>query len=486
MENSVLINILKTIEKRQHNSLISFAESSFFNEKKDVIVFINTLLDFYPFGENSDFTKEICYLRVYPETKYNDSKMRQLMSATKKVLENYIVTQHIQNNGSLKNSILIDYYDQKEKPSLLNPKIKTQEKNIAQIKQIDEKYFYEEFKLAEKKVSILSTQGAINRNKNFRHDFQNQMMQTTELLNKYYFIQVLNFYLQRYAQSVLFDDTIELGFVEHILEEVFKNDKYSDTIPINMYAHTITFLRDKDKEEHFFKLKELLEQNAHKTNYIIASNLYRMACSYSINQIHDGKKPYYQTLFELYNTMLDQKLILVNGYMPIGTFKNIVNLSLRLNKYDWVEKFIYTNTKKIAGENSKDILNFVLALLKFNKKEFGNALDLLNKIHAINDIYYKIESKVLFLKVFYELEEIDLLYSQMTAFKTFIHRDKLISKLQKNRNKNFINILMRIVELNPQEEKKRLKLMKSIASSRELIEQDWLMEKLEQTQKQTI
>ncbi len=477
MENSLLVKILTTIPKNLHSELLKFINSPFFNEKEEIIAFVECLLTHYPFKK--PFSKEECFSIVFPQKAYNDSKMRQLMSATKKVVEQYLVVTQMQKNDYQADAMLVDYYRKYDLAGALQPKIKGLEKSVNQPKFIDEKYFYKKYRLAVTKAGVLSEQGANERNKNFKELYGNQLKETIEELNKYYFFQVLNLYSISYNFSTLFESEFEMGFVQEILKEVLENEVYQETVPLNMLAHSLIFLSDMEQENHYFKLKSLLETHAHKIEPYVATNFYRRACSYCIRQIHQEKEVYCESLFELYQTMLEQNLILVRGNFPTGTFKNIVNLALRLDKDEWVEKFIKDNHNKLAGENPDDILNFALALLEFKKGNHQQVLDLLNQVEALKDLYYNIEAKRLFLKVFYELDLIDILYAQMNAFKVYIHRNKLITNLQKKMNRKFVNVLIRIVELPPKQEKKFLKLKEKISLDKELYERNWLLEKME-------
>jgi len=477
MKSSVLVQVLSTINKSEHSNLIKFAESPFFTDKKDIVVFLKVLLIYYPF-DKQEFTKEDCFAQLYPQKEYNDSKMRQLMAATKKLIEQYLVVNQVQEDAYLEEKILTKYYRKHDLEIPLQAKIKNLEKNIKKHPYLDEKFYYEQYELSWEKTGVLSKEGSRNRDKNFNKLYGQQLLTTIECLNKFYFFKVLELYNLRYLHSVLFDDTVEMGFVENILEVVLKNQSYESTVPINMFAHSLYFLRDLKSEDHFHNFRQLLDENVDKIEPVIASNFYRTACSYTIRQIREGKEEFFEILFQLYNTMLQQNLILIEGVFPIGTFKNIVNLSLQLNKHKWVEEFIHAYHTKLAGENPNDILNFVLSLLEFDKKNYDKVLDLLNQVEAIKDVYYNIQAKRLFLKVFYEQDEIDLLYAHMNSFKVYIHRNKLISADQKSMNGNFINLLMRLVELVPNQEKKYLKLKDTIINNKDIYEQEWLCEKV--------
>jgi len=141
-------------------------------------------------------------------------------------------------------------------------------------------------------------------------------------------------------------------------------------------------------------------------------------------------------------------------------------------------KFIKDYHNKLPGENPDDIFNFALALLEFKRENYQAVLELLNQVESLKDLYYNIEAKRLYLKVFYELDSIDVLYAQMNAFKVYIHRNKLITTLQKKMNRKFVNVLMRVVELSPNQGKKFVKLKEKIEMDTELYERKWLLAKM--------
>ncbi len=485
MESSLLFKILKTFSKSQLNSLLKFVQSPFFNEKEEIILLITHLKKVYPFKKLKLIAKEHVYSKIFPNTSYNDGKMRQLMSNTKKLVEEFIAIEQLKQDEFTQNSYCIKYHRLNNIDQALAVKVKALNVQLNKPKYIYESYHYHNFQKAIIEAGILSTQNFHNRNKHFNKDYSLALDNIILNLNKFYFLELLRYTSLKYMHSRLFTSSPETLLANTVLDYTLDNEQYAQTIPINLYAHGLKLLMEQDEKNsnvdvHFDQLKHLLDLHAPKLEKHVAANLYRTACSYSIRCFQKGDSSHTQTLFDLYLKMLEYDLIMLEANFPVGTFLNIVKLALLLDKIDWAENFIHQYKKYLAGEFPEDIANLNLAMVEFKRANYDAVLDILNKVELSNDLYYGIQIKRLYIMVFYALDNIDLLDSQLNSFKVYIHRNKLISNIHKEMNKNFVNVLTRIVDLGPGQEKKYQKILKYIDETIELHEKVWLKEKLEE------
>lgn len=114
-----------------------------------------------------------------------------------------------------------------------------------------------------------------------------------------------------------------------------------------------------------------------------------------------------------------------------------------------------------------------LAALHYSKNDYEQAMRFLNKVQY-SDVSYKLWSKELLLKLYFELGELEALHSLLHSFEQFIKRNKQIPRPQKEAYRNFLKIVARLMRKNYQEEALRTE----IHSKTHLRERKWLLKKV--------
>ena len=90
MENSKLIQLLKTFSTQELREFKDFMQSPLFNKNQDLIDFYLYLKKIAPDFPSKKLDKNAVFKRLYPNKKYADKQMRYLMSFTLKLAEQFI------------------------------------------------------------------------------------------------------------------------------------------------------------------------------------------------------------------------------------------------------------------------------------------------------------------------------------------------------------------------------------------------------------
>jgi len=200
-------------------------------------------------------------------------------------------------------------------------------------------------------------------------------------------------------------------------------------------------------------------------------------------KISQGVYKYYEKSFELYKFALEQGLFFEhNKYILPLLFLNIVKCGLYLENKKWVLNFIFEYKNKISPEARKEISNVSFALYYFASKEFDNSLKHINKINP-HFTSLKLEIKTLSIKLFYELDYIENIYSSVDALKHFVKNTPSLSKHAKVQSTNFTKHVIKLVDLREKKKMKELDyLRKEISEISEfgLINKKWILQKISQ------
>ncbi|MBL4654652.1 MAG: hypothetical protein JKY33_02355, partial [Bacteroidia bacterium] len=178
--------------------------------------------------------------------------------------------------------------------------------------------------------------------------------------------------------------------------------------------------------------------------------------------------------------LLDKEIILEEKNISPWDYKNIVTVGLRVEEIEWTKKFIHDYEKKIAVEFRKNAFTYNLACLHFHQKEYTKALKLFQEVD-FTDVYYSLDSKSKLLKIYYELEEVEGLYSLIDSFRTYLRRNKLISDYQKTVYLNLIKYVKKAmqIKLNGNDTKKIIVLKNEVESNKQVADINWLTAKLD-------
>ena len=253
-----------------------------------------------------------------------------------------------------------------------------------------------------------------------------------------------------------------------------------DSLPhIIIYYQIYQILAEEEADENYFALKKLIEENAKFFPRDVAvDELYGAAQNYCVKRVNLGNARFLEELFELFNLLINQELIVSDGSISPWYFRNIVFVGLRLGKYEWTEQFILKYQDYLPENLRANSVTFNLAQLYFYQKKYDQVIRQLQFVEY-DDISYNLNSKAILLATYYEIDEIEPLESLLEAFRSYLSRNK--SKIPESRNRSFmlfIRFLRTLVRLRPGDNKSLQKLKEQVQERKETTSRGWLLEKI--------
>ena len=120
--------------------------------------------------------------------------------------------------------------------------------------------------------------------------------------------------------------------------------------------------------------------------------------------------------------------------------------------------------------------NFNKARLEYNRKNYDNALNLLQKAD-FKDLLNNLIAKTLLIKIYYELEAYNILESHLDSLQTFIRRKKVMGYHKEN-YLNIVQFTKKLLTTNLDDSLEKEKLKNRIEKEEVLTEKKWLLEQL--------
>ena len=297
-------------------------------------------------------------------------------------------------------------------------------------------------------------------------------------LDRFYLAEKLRYSCTVLSQQLLVSLEYKLLFIDEILDHI-KKYGYEDVPPIAIYYQIYLANVDTENVEHYFKLMLLLEEYGDLFPREEAEFIYGFGLNYCIQKLNKGSRQFLEEYFKIFIILLEKELIINDGELSPWHFRNIVVAALRLRKFTWTEKFIKDYQKYLPKNMRENAVSFNSAQLYFSQKKFEKVMTLLRNIEY-EDFTYNLNSKTMLLSTYYELDEIEPLFSLMDSFRTYLNRHKDFASSRRTPYTNLIKFTKQLTRINPSDKKALEKLKAAVAKAEEkgIASITWLKEKI--------
>jgi len=459
-KRSKLPELLELLDWRDRNALLKYVASPFFNESP----LLSDLLQLHLSGETNP---EKIWLVLFPEQPYKDLKLRHLRSELLRLVEGFLSIREIKKRPSLMQTHLLAALRKKKANDLY-------EFNWRKImRRQDKSGMGSEFYL--ERYLVQSERNTFLEHRSQRSGV-NHLQATVDGLDTFYLFSKL-----KYSCTILNNrKVVDVDYENLLLEEILSHlrKRSYDHIPgIAIYFRIYEMLTEPDQDYHFSQLKGLFSSHINTFSKSEARDMFAFALNHCIGRINKGESDYLGEILDLYQQGLDQEILLEGGQISPWDYKNIVVVGLRREEFTWTEQFIRTYKDKIPEAFRDNAYTYNLAKFYFYKHEYSQVLKLLQQVEY-EDVFYNLDSKVMLLKVYYEMDETEALDSLIDSFRTFLGRNKLISAHHRRNYLNLIRFVKKLSRLYQHDLKKLDQLREEIEATEQVADIDWLRVKL--------
>lgn len=463
MNNSKLIAVYQTLSGVEKRVFSKFLTSPYFNQREDVLQFWNYLLKESKYLEGG-LSKKRIFEAVFPHTDFDETILRHTASQLLNCLEEFLAVRRFRKDSFQSKLYLAEAYRERNLEKHFNQSIRLAQKEL-ESKVRDPKYYQDLFQLEFEKYAFIESQKRTTTNnlQEISHAFDvhalsGKLRQSCFLL----------------AHQTVYKTEYDHSFLSFILEYL-KDNPLLEIPAIAIYYHCYRALTE-DDEQQFQQLKSYFESHGKHFSPEESGSILMLALNFCIRKINLGERAFIAEAFAFYQLGVENEILLEHGILSRFTYKNIVALGLNLKKFDWVENFIHTFRKKLETTYQNSYFYYNLARFHFTKKEYGNAMELLSKSDD-SDLLLNLDGKVMLLKMYYELEELEALESLLGSMKTFLNRKKIIG-YHKTHYEGIIRFTKKLMSLRPNDKLTKSKLEQEIENAEGLSEKEWLLGQL--------
>lgn len=466
MAANKVVLVLQTMDKKDLKTMEKFVRSPIYNQHQDVIRLFDYLKNALHEG-NGSLSNEAIFAHLFPDIPFEVQKLHYINSYLLKTIEAYFAWKEWQHDEMEESLYLLRAYR--------NRKIYDQfERTYRQLEKKLEKHPYRNLQhhSIAYKLRIEQIKAEANRRSSDIHlqelsDAQDTWFAVEKLYNASTMISHQAVVKKEYDMGLLYP---MLGFL--------KGSKMLKVPAVSMYYHAFQALSDAENDEDYRQLKTAIEKYKDQFPQSELRSLFLAALNFCIRRNNRGEKEYLREMFELYQSGLESEVFLENGILSRWTFRNIAAVAIQLKEFDWAKKFIEKYASYLEENHRAGMVNLNLAFYYYSTGDFDSAMPLLLQVDH-DDILLNLFAKLLQSKMLYELENFDALESTLQSFKTYIHRKKVIG-YHKTNYLNFIKYLLKVTSVNFYDKEKLEKLKAEIQAEQNIVEKEWLLQRVEE------
>jgi len=389
MNNSKLLLLLESFDSKELEYFNRFIKSPYYNQDERLVQLLEGLSLFYPNIVEGFKDKLELFRFVFPNQTYHEKNFRYLLSDLNGLAEQFLGLQSIKEQSL---EIDIRIMDELSKRNL-------NKAYQSKVKQFDKKL--ERASIPERDGLLVRLKFEELKQRHFERSHVRQLDYTVErlsqLLDRYYFLYRLYLSCAMLDHQAIFGESYAINlsnqWVQHLRQKSF-----FDHPLIKIYFVVYNALEEEEESVYFQNLKAYLSTSENTTYPEDLKDIFLFAINYCARKIRKGKEDYIEEALDLYIKGINSEVLLEGGQVTPWTFTNVVKLSLKLEKYVWIEQFMNAYEAKLLPEFRENALRFNRAELYYTTHRYGDAQKELIHV-ALSDLNYYLGARILLAKI---------------------------------------------------------------------------------------
>ncbi|MCB0652881.1 MAG: hypothetical protein KDC85_16505 [Saprospiraceae bacterium] len=429
MEKSKLFLTLSSLDLKERKRFSEYVHSPFFNKNEKVQQLCEIMLKAMDQPKKKPLLKTRVFKKIFKEDHYKEIKLNNVISDLLQLLQDFLGFVRFREDRILQQNLVARELISREQYQNFNTVTRRYDQLRAQSEVKNYHFYLSEYEYYEV-LDLLSLSGD-------KRSYNKALQSKSDMLDLYYFANKLRIACDMYSRNIVINAGYEPHFVEDMLDRYEeKFEYYGDILALKLYYVTLKMLRE-GEEQHYFGLKDFLEENNRIFPPEELNTVYSYALNYCVRKINSGQTHFYAEILSLYKVLLQKELLFSNGYLSQWDYTNIITSAMRLNEFDWADEFIHQYKTSLLPDEQFNVYTYNLTALHFARKDYDKALQLLHEVE-FTDPFYHAAAKIIQLKVYFEMQQTEAFFSLAEAFKQFVNRNRQFSGYQKKSNLNFI------------------------------------------------
>jgi len=484
MHKTKLVTLFEYLNSRELTRFSDYVHSPFYNkhlEVKKLCVYLSKYV-LHP-KKDRRLEKERIFKYLYPGKKFEGNSLHSVASKLLVLLHDFLViTSHEDKKNAHLIRILTELRQRKQYKDYAAILRKIERSTDSSYEDVEDLY-WEKFSYHKELDINFTTQGGRSYNEN--------LQSKNDFLDLFFITKKLKIACDMVSRNSVIGSDYQYRLVDELFVYLDQpNSTYAQEPTIKIYAATLKMLlHGEHSDEEYFKVKDWLEEYRNIFSKSELKNIYDFLENYCIRRykMNTASDKYLREMLDISKFMVKHEINFVDGFLLDGDYKNIGTTAINLGDYDWAEEFIEKYKDALIPQVRESVYSYLLAFLRYYTKNYKGALQALYNVVFTNWTYHA-GAKLLQLRIYYELDEGEALYSLTDAFRNYLKRNKNLTEAHRTPYYNFITVTKRAYKLKEQQdylrkdkfEKEAKKLQVLFENASPIASKMWLKEVIDE------
>lgn len=469
MQKSVLVEILRSLNRKEMRDMHKWLQSPSHNQRQDVIRLFDYLSKHLSAEEEEYLAKERAWRAIFSGQLYSDAFMRQVMYFLLKAIEEYLVFTYYTSDGIRYQLALSRIYRRRKLDKAYRQAHRLGLDNLQKQPLRNDFYLLNKFFLEQIEYEYqmnVSQNGPVN------------LQETADALERWFLEERLRISKDMLAHHRIYQ---KINYNHGLLDEVLayaekKNMLEEPAIAVYYYAYKA--LTTPNEENYFHELEHRIHAQMELFNRSEVRTLYLAALNYCAAKVNQGNLDYCRRALKFYHLGIENEFLLENNLITRYTFGNAVAFALKIGEFEWAEQFIERFQHHLEEKERNSIVNFNLSRVYFEKGDYNQAQSLLTQFEY-DDMLFNIIAKTMLLKIYYEQDELDAFESLLESLRIYLQRKEALDPTRKAAYKNMISLMKKMLHLNVFSKAQKEKFRELVLQTNPLAEREWLLKQVD-------
>lgn len=469
MQKSVLVEILRSLNRKEMRDMHKWLQSPSHNQRQDVIRLFDYLSKHLAQEDEEYLEKERAWRAIFAGQPYNDAFMRQVMYFLLKAIEEYLVFTYYTSDGIRYQLALSRIYRRRKLDKAYRQAHRLGLENLQKQPLRNDFYLLNKFFLEQIEYEYqmnISQNGPVN------------LQETADALERWFLEERLRISKDMLAHHRIYQKiNYNHGLLDEILAYAEKKNMLEEPA-IAVYYYAYKALTTPNEEHYFTELEHRIHSQTDFFNRSEVRTLYLAALNYCAAKVNQGNFDYCRRALKFYHIGLEKGVLLENNIITSYTFANAVAFAIKIGEFDWAEQFVEKFQQHLEEKQRKGTVNFSLARLYFEKGDYNKA-QLFLIAFEYDDMLQNIVAKTMLLKIYYEQDELDAFESLLESLRIYLQRKEALDPTRKAAYKNMISLMKKMLHLNVFSKAQREKFRELVLQTNPLAEREWLLKQVD-------
>lgn len=475
MQNTVLIEILNTLNKDELNHFEDFILSPFHNKKTPVIKLFNVIKKYYPGFRDIAIQRENIWGKIFPGKDYNYGVMKNLIYDLTRLSEEFISHFEYDKDVQRKKLRIINFFYRKNNYGLSLKYLDKIKDKTSGLSDSDPDSYLNLYNLEKIRTSILYSKISDKHSVFSGSEFD----MTSKYILEGFLVTILENYVKINGLNKIHNSEIKMPMLPEVLNFIKTNQNFTGNIFIKTYYY-ILLLDLEQNMKYYFDLKNILSETDSETNTQFSYMLWENISNHIAFRYHKGDTEMLKEIFELNKLALEKKIYFAEEgeNFFVLNFTTFINVATNLKEIEWAENFVKEYSCKLDETVREDVKNFCLSGISILKQDFTEANEFLSKVKKLHEPHMKANLKLNMLIIYYELGWYESSINVIDSFKHLLKSEKNFQEVIKEKYRKFIRGYSMLIDLKSKNDiKSRMKLEKFLLESDGTASVNWLKRK---------